>query len=95
MNKENISKENLTHIHLLSTCQDPKQSFGLAMYISDHGFGHASRNIPIIRCILEANNDIKIIIKTGKVQGEFIRELIGDFKGRVTCYFEYMDVGLI
>ena len=45
----------------------------LVVYISDHGFGHASRNIPIIRYILEANKDIRVIVKTGKAQGEFIR----------------------
>lgn len=72
-----------------------KESLTLAIYISDHGFGHASRNIPIIRYILEANNDIKIIIKTGKYQGEFIKDLIGDSKGRVTYYFDCMDIGLV
>ena len=54
----------------------------LAVYISDHGFGHASRNIPIIRYILEANKNIKVIIKTGKAQGSFIKDLIGDFNDR-------------
>ena len=29
--------------------------------ITDHGFGHASRNIPLIRYILKSNKDIKII----------------------------------
>ena len=42
----------------------------IAFYISDHGFGHASRNIPIIRYILEESNNIKIYIKTGIKQGE-------------------------
>lgn len=67
----------------------------IAFYISDHGFGHASRNIPIIRYILEVNDDIRVIIKTGKYQGEFIRDLIGDFHGRVSYYFDSIDVGLI
>lgn len=63
--------------------------------LSDHGFGHASRNIPIIRYILEANNDIRVIVKTGKAQGQFIRDLVGDFGGRVSYYFDSMDIGLI
>ena len=67
----------------------------IAFFISDHGFGHASRNIPIIRYILEATKDIRIIIKTGKNQGQFIRDLVGDFNGRVTYFFESMDVGLV
>ena len=67
----------------------------IAFFISDHGFGHASRNIPIIRYILGANKDIRVIIKTGKNQGEFIRSLVGDFSGRVRYFFDLMDVGLI
>lgn len=54
----------------------------IAFFISDHGFGHDSRNIPIIRYILEANKNIKVIIKTGKAQGSFIKDLIGDFNDR-------------
>ena len=67
----------------------------ITFYISDHGFGHASRNIPIIRYILETNKDIRVIIKTGKAQGSFIKDLIGEFNGRVTYFFEAIDVGLV
>ncbi len=67
----------------------------IAFYISDHGFGHASRNIPIIRYILEANDNVKMIVKTGKNQGQFIRDLVGDFNGRVNYFLNSMDVGLI
>ena len=79
-----------THIRLLSNFEEPKQSFGfsVAFYISDHGFGHASRNIPIIRYILEVNKNIKVIIKTGKAQGSFIKDLIGEFNGRVSYFFK-------
>ena len=88
-------KGNSTHVRSLSICQEPKRSFGLAIYLSDHGFVHASRNIPIIRYILEANNDIRVIVKTGKAQGQFIRDLVGDFNGRVSYYFDSMDIGLV
>lgn len=67
----------------------------IAFFISDHGFGHDSRNIPIIRYILEATKDIRIIIKTGKNQGQFIRDLVGDFNGRVIYFFEAIDMGLV
>ena len=67
----------------------------IAFFISDHGFGHASRNIPIIRYILGANKDIRIIIKTGKNQGEFIRSLLKDFSYRVRYFYDFMDAGLI
>lgn len=67
----------------------------IVFYISDHGFGHASRNIPIIRYILEAFNDTKVIVKTGKVQGEFIRSLLKWNDSRLETYCEPMDVGLV
>ena len=67
----------------------------IAFFISDHGFGHASRNIPIIRYILESNKDIRVIIKTGRNQGEFIKNLVGDFNSRVSYFFDSIDIGLI
>ncbi|MBX7392910.1 hypothetical protein K4H77_01005 [Clostridium chauvoei] len=67
----------------------------IAFYISDHGFGHASRNIPIIRYILGANKEINIIIKTGVFQGEFLKNSLEEFSNRIEYYFSPMDVGLI
>lgn len=63
--------------------------------ITDHGFGHASRNIPLIRYILESNKNIKIIIKTGKAQGEFISSILEEFKDRIEYYFSPIDIGLV
>lgn len=34
-------------------------------YLSDHGFGHAARNIPIIESLLE--NGHHVMVKTGAV----------------------------
>lgn len=69
----------------------------IAFYISDHGFGHASRNIPIIRYILEVKNNIKIYIKTGINQGLFIKDSIKDLKNSKNVVFEFknMDIGLV
>lgn len=69
----------------------------IAYYISDHGFGHASRNIPIIRYILEIDNEILVHIKTGLNQGNFIKESIKDLKNNenVKFYLNKMDIGLV
>lgn len=69
----------------------------IAFYISDHGFGHASRNVPIIRYILEAKNDIKIHIITGVRQGEFIKESLGNIRNYSNINFRLIntDLGLI
>lgn len=69
----------------------------IVFYISDHGFGHASRNIPIIRYILEGKSNIKIHIKTGINQGLFIKDSIKDLKNSKNVIFEFknMDIGLL
>lgn len=69
----------------------------IAFYISDHGFGHASRNIPIIRYILEVKDDIKIHIKTGINQGLFIKDSTKDLKNSKNIVFEFKntDIGLV
>lgn len=41
-------------------------------YLSDHGFGHAARNIAIIEMLLADGHDV--IVKTGEAQGEFVRD---------------------
>lgn len=63
-------------------------------YISDHGFGHAARNIPIIRELLAIDETLKIIVKTGFAQGEFIQSNFLD-ELRLSVIKESMDVGLI
>ena len=69
----------------------------IAFYISDHGFGHASRNIPIIRYILEVRNDIKIYVKTGIKQGEFIKDSLRDLNKSNNVIFDLanVDIGLV
>ncbi|WP_024615538.1 glycosyltransferase [Clostridium sp. Ade.TY] len=69
----------------------------IAFYISDHGFGHASRNIPIIRYILEERNDIRIYIKTGIKQGEFIKDSLMDLNRSNNVIFDLfnVDIGLV
>ena len=63
-------------------------------YLSDHGFGHAARNIPIIRELLAIDETLKIIVKTGFAQGEFIQSNFLD-ESRLSVIKESMDVGLI
>lgn len=67
----------------------------IAFYISNHGFGHASRNIPIIGSVLTKSNDTKIIIKSGKNQIGFIKQLLEKYSPRVVFYEDDIDLGLI
>lgn len=67
----------------------------IVFYISNHGFGHASRNIPIIGYILKKNFNIVVIVKTGKYQGKFIKNSLEKYHNRLHIYSEDMDIGLI
>lgn len=69
-------------------------SKNIAFYISNHGFGHASRNIPIIRTLLKLEEDVRIHVKTAGPQLQFMKNHIGDDK-RICYYEESTDVGLI
>ncbi|TDT46086.1 glycosyltransferase [Fonticella tunisiensis] len=67
----------------------------IAFYISNHGFGHAARNIPIIQNLLLLDRDLKIIVKTHTRQLEFIKQSLSRFSSRIAYYDEYVDLGLI
>lgn len=63
-------------------------------YISDHGFGHAARNIPIMKELLAVDQGVNIIVKTGIAQGEFIESnFLGE--SRLSVIKGSMDVGLV
>lgn len=49
----------------------------IAIYISDHGYGHASREIPIIQKLLNTFSDIKIYVKTSYPL-DFLKSQIND-----------------
>lgn len=66
----------------------------IAVYISDHGFGHASRNIPIIESLLKQDKDLFIIIKTGKKLVDFMSQSLVRYKSRIGYEPMKTDLGL-
>lgn len=66
----------------------------IAFYISNHGFGHASRNIPIISTLLKLENDLELHIKTGAGQIAFMKSHLKE-DARLSFYEEDLDVGTI
>lgn len=61
---------------------------------SDHGFGHAARNIPIMKKLLAVDQAVNIIFKKGIAQGEFIQSnFLGE--SRLSVIKESMEVGLV
>lgn len=67
----------------------------IAFYISNHGFGHASRNIPIIEKLLELDEELQIVVKTHTKQLDFMRQSLRQFSSRIAYCDENVDLGLI
>lgn len=67
----------------------------IVFYISNHGFGHINRNIPIIKHLSEISNDIKIIIKCSEKHIHIMQDLLGESLLNIDYFREDTDVGLI
>ena len=67
----------------------------IAFYISNHGYGHASRNIPIIERLLEQDKNLCIEIKTGSNLIDFMRQSLINNSSRIVYHPMSTDLGLI
>lgn len=67
----------------------------IAFYISDHGYGHAARNIPIIKNMLSQDLNINIAVKSSVIQIIFMKQSLGQFSSRIAYYELNTDLGLI
>ena len=67
----------------------------IGYYISDYGFGHATRSIAIIRNLLKRNKDIHVTISTS-FSLEFVRQSLDpQFKGRISYRKVQNDIGYV
>ncbi|MBZ4664740.1 MAG: hypothetical protein JG776_2464 [Caloramator sp.] len=65
-----------------------------AFYVSDHGFGHASRSIEIIRQLLTRDKDVEVIVNTSAPL-DFIKNSLKEYESRVIYRKVKNDIGLI
>lgn len=68
----------------------------IVFYISDHGFGHASRSLALIENMIQFDKEVKIFIKTGEKQLDFCKAYLSKFNCD-NIYYESKknDIGLI
>lgn len=66
-----------------------------AFYITNHGYGHASRNVVIIEKLFEINPESIVHIKTDAERADFMKRNLERFSGRIYYYPNYTDVGII
>ncbi|HZK54099.1 MAG TPA: glycosyltransferase [Desulfosporosinus sp.] len=67
----------------------------IAFYISNHGYGHAARNIPIIEGLLEQDENLCIEIKTGRNLIDFMKQSLINYRSRIVYHPMSTDLGLI
>lgn len=66
-----------------------------AFYITNHGFGHASRNVPIIKKILKDNLSNHIYIKTDAIRCDFLKRNLSEFIEQISYHEDCKENGLI
>lgn len=67
----------------------------ITFYITNHGYGHASRNIPIIIRLLEKNPDLYVDVKTDAIRCGFIKRNLENYANRIKYYDDCTEVGFI
>lgn len=77
---------------LKTTQTEQRDDLTIVLYASDHGFGHAARNIPIVQAWLNNESVKTVIVKTGVAHGDFMKDVIGPhkkltFESRPTRYW--------
>lgn len=66
-----------------------------AFYITNHGLGHASRNIPIIQELLASDPNGQIYVKTDYERCQFIERNLRIQKNKVLYFDDCSEVGLV
>ena len=66
-----------------------------AFYITNHGFGHASRNVPIILQLLRKSPDSVVYIKTDSVRCEFLKRNLYQHSDHIFYHDDCNENGLI
>lgn len=66
-----------------------------AFYITNHGFGHASRNVPVIKNLLQDDSKCKIFVKTDSMRCEFLKRNLSDYSAQIYYYEDCKETGLV
>ncbi len=67
----------------------------IAYYITNHGYGHASRNVPIIRELGRRHSDLQVAIKSDQRRCDFLRRNFASDDLRITYHEDCNEHGLV
>lgn len=67
----------------------------IIFYITNHGYGHASRNAAIIQELTQKEKESHIIIKSDEDRCRFLQRNLGREKDQIQYYIDCKDTGLV
>lgn len=67
----------------------------IAFYITNHGYGHAARNVAVIEKLLLEYSDVEIWVKSDKERIGFLKRNLQRYDDRIIYNEGYSDVGLL
>jgi len=67
----------------------------ISFYITNHGFGHASRNVPIVEELLRRNSKLIIHIKSDRARCNFLKRNLAHLEDRIEYFDDCTENGLI
>lgn len=65
----------------------------IVFYITGHGYGHASRNVAIIKQLLKSEEDVKIWVKSDRERISFLKRNLLDVEMNIQYASDYYDIG--
>lgn len=66
----------------------------IVFYLTNHGYGHAARNVPIIESLLRLSSST-IIIKSDSERCAFLQRNLRQYRDRITYDTSYHEVGFL
>lgn len=64
-------------------------------YITNHGYGHASRNVPIIEELIQRDKNAKILIKSDDERCAFLKRNMKNVGKSIVYYTDCTEVGVL
>lgn len=67
----------------------------IVFYITNHGFGHASRNVPLIGALVKRSTENQIWVKSDKIRCDFIRRNLPAYDTQINYCSDCNENGIL
>lgn len=67
----------------------------IVFYLTNHGYGHASRNVPIIQELIRRREKTEIIIKSDKIRTDFLKRNLVDYADHIRYFDDCRENGFL